>query len=338
MPKKPHRHLTFQELLEKQQKRQEEAERYADGVKPSMKRRSQLNDYYARHFYMITMAVDGRRSLLGTLTGDPEQPLGNPQAPQLVPSPLGDAVTRCFHDISTYYPETYPFMLQLMPDHIHFLLLVKRDTDVHLGSIIKGFKVGCTKAFRALTGEEGSLFETGYNDKIVTAFGKLEAFKRYLNDNPRRAIMKRQNPDFFRVRRDITIERYTLSGLGNHFLLQRPLKARVQLSRRLEAKDIEAEVQRFMALAEGGTVLVSPGISPAEKAVLRAAYERHLPVISILTNGFGEFAKPGGAFFDACAEGRMLFLSPWEHHNEKRKIKREECLYLNDIAAAVCRF
>lgn len=58
MPKKPHRHLTFQELLEKKQKRQEEAERYADGVKTSMKRRSQLNDYYARHIRLYNYAYE----------------------------------------------------------------------------------------------------------------------------------------------------------------------------------------------------------------------------------------------------------------------------------------
>ena len=44
----------------------EEKRRFAGEKKPSMKRRSAINNYYGRHVYMLTLAVEGRRSLLGT--------------------------------------------------------------------------------------------------------------------------------------------------------------------------------------------------------------------------------------------------------------------------------
>ena len=43
---------------------------FAGELKPSMKRRSLDHDYHSRHIYMITLAVEGRRPLLGRLVGD----------------------------------------------------------------------------------------------------------------------------------------------------------------------------------------------------------------------------------------------------------------------------
>lgn len=69
--------------------------RFAGEKVPSMKRRSNINNYYGRHIYMVTMAVEGRRPLLGTLTGSSTIVDGLPGAPQVVPTSLGQEVIRC---------------------------------------------------------------------------------------------------------------------------------------------------------------------------------------------------------------------------------------------------
>lgn len=33
---------------------------------------------------------------------------------------------------------------------------------------------------------------------------------------------------------------------------------------------------------------------------------------------------------------QLLILAPWEHHNEKLAIKRNQCLQLNEMAKAIC--
>ena len=91
-----------------------------------------------------------------------------------------------------------------------------------------------------------------------------------------------------------------------------------------------------MEQARNGAVLVSPSISPGEKAVMKAAFEHGYPIIILQENGFAPLAKPGGRRFDACARGQLLMLAPWERHNERRDIKRGQCLELNDMAAAIC--
>ena len=53
-------------------------------------------------------------------------------------------------------------------------------------------------------------------------------------------------------------------------------------------------------------ILVSPSISPGEKAVMRNAFDRGYPLIILQENGSADLAKPGGRRMDACAEGRLL--------------------------------
>ena len=45
--------------------------------------------------------------------------------------------------------------------------------------------------------------------------------------------------------------------------------------------------------------------------------------------------KPGGSQFDACAEGRLLLIAPWPHHNERLTITRAQCNVLNAIAREI---
>ena len=70
----------------------------------------------------------------------------------------------------------------------------------------------------------GLLFARGYNDRLLLRAGQLEAWLRYLEDNPRRLLMKREYPDLFRVQRNVEAAGTTLSAIGNRFLLSHPFK------------------------------------------------------------------------------------------------------------------
>ncbi len=166
--------------------------------------------------------------------------------------------------------------------------------------------------------------------------GQLETWKHYLADNPRRLLMKREHPDLFRVQRNVQAAGLTFSAIGNRFLLERPVLVQVQCSRRLTETEVAATVLHFLVRARGGAVLVSPAISPGEKAVMRAAFDEGLPLIYLEENGFTDLAKPGGRRMEACARGQLLILAPWAHHNERLTIQRQQCLQLNEIARRLC--
>lgn len=182
----------------------------------------------------------------------------------------------------------------------------------------------------------GLLFERSYNDKLLVQDGQLQRWYDYLADNPRRLLMKREHPDFFRVQRGLTVGALSFSAIGNYFLLQRPVLMQVQCSRRLTNEEIQSKVDDFLKAASQSAVLVSPSISLGEKAVMRAAFDRGFPLIILQENGFTDLAKPGGKRMEACAEGRLLILAPWQHHNERIVISRDQCLSLNDMARQIC--
>lgn len=305
---------------------------WAGDLKPSMKRRRVGHDYQSRCVYMITLVVKERRPLLGTLTGDGET------TPAIVePTALGQAVIQNLVNIPQFYPEIDIWTFQLMPDHLHAIIFVKERIPVHLGKVLNGFKVGCNRVYKELVDSDlPGLWEEGYNDMILERVGQLQRMKAYIHDNPRRLAIKRGHPDLFQVQRNITVGNYTFAALGNVFLLDAPSLMQVQCTRKLTLQQINDTIQQFLSHAQNGAVLVSPSISPGEKAVMKAAFERGFPVIVLQENGFVPLAKPGGRRFDACAQGRLLMLAPWEHHNDKRVIKRSQCLDLNEMARVIC--
>ncbi len=331
---------------------------FAGEKKPSMKRRGIDHDYTRRGTYLLTLVVEGRRPLLAAVSGTSSEP-------RVTLTALGTSVRDEWLGIGRYYPQVECIGLQLMPDHLHAILQVKEQLPCHLSTVVRGIKTGCGRAYRRLfptyaatqsqqttaappsqqtTGsrsgshpEHGLLFEPGYNDRFLKDKGQLETWKHYLADNPRRLLMKREHPDLFRVQRGLMVAGISFSAIGNRFLLQRPERLQVKCSRRLTEAEVSARVDYFLKAAAEGAVLVSPAISPGEKAVMRAAFDRGYPLVLLQENGFTDLAKPGGQRMDACARGQLLILAPWTHHNERITIRRGQCLQLNDMAAALCK-
>ena len=180
------------------------------------------------------------------------------------------------------------------------------------------------------------LFTKGYNDLILRSYDELPTWQNYLRDNPRRLMMKRANPEWLRPFFGLKVGATTYSSIGNQALLRSPRRIAVRVSRRLDSHQIEMEKARYLDMARQGAVLVSPAISPGEKQVMRAAFDAGLPTIVLVENGFTPLTKPKGEQFDACAEGRLLLLAPWEHHNEKRTITAYQCQQLNLMAIEIC--
>ena len=68
---------------------------FAGAKQPSMKRRSNLNNYYGKHIYMLTLVVEGRRLVLGELVvGTENGTKGNGAYIKL--TPLGEAAAASF--------------------------------------------------------------------------------------------------------------------------------------------------------------------------------------------------------------------------------------------------
>lgn len=309
---------------------------WAGDAVPSMKRRRVGHDYHGRCIYMLTLVVEGRRQLLGHVSCDGENDVA------MIPSELGAAILKELGEISRHYPAIKVLSHQLMPDHLHFIVFVREPIPRHLSHVVSSFKVGCNRIYRRFR-QQGViadalpvLWEQGYNDKILEGKDYLSRMMKYIDDNPRRLALKQQHPDYFTVQSNVLAGGYTFAALGNVFLLKAPRLVQVQCTRRLTTQQINDTCRNFLNQAQNGAVLVSPAISPGEKAVMRAAFEEGFPIIILQENGFAPLAKPGGKRFDACAQGKLLLLAPWEHHNTRTAIRRQQCHALNDMAQAIC--
>ena len=279
---------------------------------------------------MITLVVKGRRPVLGTVCRPDES---HPQ-PWFNPSPLGERIAACWREIPLFYPQVRFLALQLMPDHLHGIIHVTEQLPRHLGHVINGFKVSCNRVARSqsLT----PLWEEGYNDRILQGKGQLNAMFQYLKDNPRRLWIKRNHPELFKTQQDITIGDKNVTVMGNRFLLDSPNKIVVKCSRKMTDEEIERAIARFLMMAQRGAVLVSPRISPGEKAVMDMVQAAGFPFIQLLENGFSPMWKPGGAMFSACASGQTLLVAPWPHHSDRHTITRDQCNRLNELATLIC--
>ena len=304
----------------------------------SMKRRKVGHDYCGVCMYMVTVCVLDRRPLLAYLR-DAD---GAHERPWVELSDLGQIVNNQWQRLYEKFPQVRTLWLQVMPDHIHGIVYVTQRLNRPLGHVVSYFKARCTAAMRDLSqcSETQSrstlqLWETGFNDRILHGKGQLDRWINYLMDNPRRLWIKRYHRDWFTAKRGTTIGTTAVTTMGNEFLLDWPMKVQVQCSRRLSNQEISEFGDRIMEQAANGAVAVSPCISPGEKVVMKRLFEAGYPQIILLENGFSPIDKPQGRQFDACAEGRILLIAPWEHHNERRLISRAQCLALNNLAAEI---
>ncbi len=359
--------------------------------KPTMKRRMDEHDYTERCIYMITLAVEGREPVLGTLAGRVDAPKESSDFPHVALSPIGQCVDKALGQINSFYPQVKLIGRQIMPDHLHFILFVTERIPVPLGTIITGFKAGCRKAIRAAAGnpaagnpaaeqqgtqqqgtqpakqqgtqpvewsavlqptlsqrtskqpaapsrlqQPGILWEHGYHDRVLYGKNQLEAMLNYIHDNPRRLMVKRSRSAYFRSF-TIRIDGVLLYAYGNLELLKAPRLLSVKCSRSITDSQLQEQCSSLLLQKTEGGVLVSPFISKGERTIESAAIECGMPIIKLMENGFAPFFKPWGGYFDLCAAGKLLLLSPYEYHTERVALSRAVCMQLNAIAEMICR-
>ena len=165
-------------------------------------------------------------SPLGLVSGVATPGLEAAASSYIALTPAGEAVKGEFLRIGEHHPEIKPLFIQVMPDHVHFIIHVTKPMARPLGQAIAGFKAGSSKAAIG----KGGLWAEGFQDTILFHEGQLDSMFTYLRDNPRRLAVKQLFPELFRVRNDLCLK-LPRQDSGNREL---PLSAR---DRSLQAQD-----------------------------------------------------------------------------------------------------
>lgn len=105
---------------------------------------------------------------------------------------------------------------------------------------------------------------------------------------------------------------------------------------RSDAPFFERQRAAVLRAAREGAVIVSAFVSPKEREIGRLLLKEQLPVIEVCDNGFGDRYKPSGKSFYACAENRLVQISPWNYeYCRDLAVNREVCLVMNELARVI---
>jgi hypothetical protein len=213
-----------------------------------------------------------------------------------------------------------------------------------------------------------SLWEEGLTDSILWTEERYERAKAYIADNPRRLALKRNHPELFAIRRDLSV-RLALgengqeleghfAAIGNDRLLRQVDFHQVQCSRRYFAyardkygkplkkaapatctPEFEQICEEALEAAKAGAVLVNPCISQGEREIARRAFVAGARMIVLKNKGFAPLYKPEGALFDALVKGRLLMMAPsaWPYQTQEKAMTREDACALNRLAQLIAR-
>lgn len=316
---------------------------YAE-LKHNKLRRADFHDYFAPCFYLITFVKNP----------SPEVPLFS----TLVNNGLvistdfswsGWAIYNGINSFAKDFPFIRVWRYVIMPDHVHIILYVTIRTELHLGKYVGYLKTACTQALhkkamiRNHTNEP--IFEAGFNDRILFAKqeNQLDIWTNYVLDNPRRLWLMRSTPEFFSKTSIVNSDKFPsqlwlpehkplIQLYGNRLLLQYPELCVVKFSHKFSAGEWQKKRREALRVAKNGGVLVSPFIHKEEKAIFEEGLLLGAKVIKVIYDGFLDRAKPQGADFYHCAEGRMLLAAMNSGVYTATRINRDLCRRMNGLA------
>ena len=298
--------------------------------------RSFHHDYFKPFIYHIIFKKQKNCKDFGYLRGNSEFLPGQHGAPYVYLSPLGRSILNGLYSFDKKYPEFQKFHFMIMPDHIHVILYKKEYTSISFDKYMERFKEMMLEKYNSDTGRNlkpGDVFTPGITDKPLYEHRSLDVWYKYLDANPYRRMKILQNPKFFERRYNLKIGNEVVEAYGNIFLLSNPDKYAVRMRRRFTLQMVETHKSEALYEAQRGSVLVSPFVADAEKAVLDLAEKSEAKLIKIKYEKLGEKYKPARHEFDLCGAGRLLILSIGLEPGTFRSYS--VCTRMNELAAAI---
>lgn len=288
-------------------------------------KRAHWHDYRSPGRYLITLSKSPNIPVFCRIAGDWRLPVGTRGSSYTLWSPIGRVISDKIYHISEIHPALRAEQYIVMPDHVHILLWVQSMLPEPLGLFIARFKTNINVA----TGLN-HIFEDGFNDQIVTNKRDLNTIFNYIRSNPYRLAVRFANPDFFSRIYKIEIGNKFYSTYGNIHLLSNPFKEQVVIHRADGVAKKQSDRDRWLYTAANGGVLVSPFISPTERAIRTEAEALGAKIILFTHEAFPERFKPAAHDFGLCTEGRLLIISLGLPHHTP--LTRDLCLLMNSLA------
>ena len=305
--------------------------------------------------YHVTFAVEGRVPLLGELQGlasDVARPsvinekkrTSSLATVQL--TPFGFAVSDDLRSFEERHDGVTVCAKQLMPDHLHVVLWVKKNTGRSILQDLHGFQIGVTNIAKEMGVWPPVHVHNGEAcDAVVGAHvfskpfvrtlshkGQLRSMIDYVHANPDNAWMRRLHPEMYVIRRNVVRAGLRFDAMGKARLLDYPDRQVVALSRSLTDSEIQQEVHKALLRAEQGAVTYTAAINVGERTVARRVREAGYPLVVMMLDGFpaegsetARYFHPSGVYHNACGLGLLYLMAPYkENYDDSRLIERTD--------------
>lgn len=305
-----------------------------------------------RKFFFLTVCVEGRAGVLSRIGDDAAVAL----------TPEGERIAAFWRETHRRNPALTASNFVIMPDHVHLLLIADFDKDPAFDPIdwIHDFMRQTAPSVDAGSSGAGPRFVAPWRWSrdfyLVLSFDsrQLKAIRRYIKLNPARKLWKLRHADRFACHRDFRSALFAKlpprrwDGLGNLALFGSPFLFHVRLTLKKTVEEHKAAIDEIAERARQGEIPVSGFLSPGEKEALRRLKaEPHARFVKLLPCALPPRYDPSAEDSRELAAGRMAIVSgfpgtpPVSALDMRRNPSaahefRQNCLALNDIAAALC--
>lgn len=316
--------------------------------------------------YHLTFVVAGRRRLLGEIVGevaDVTRPFYKNLTTRVPAvdergalamvrlSPFGKAVSSDLNGIEERYQGAITICRKMvLDDHLHVVLWVHRNIGKSILEVAHGFRQGMTHIAQdmgvwprrqvAMSAGTCNVPELPYHVfekpfvRTLSHAGQLADMCNYVVLNAYRKYMRRKHPDLFTMHKETVVGGLRYRSMGNHWLLDWPERQVVMCSRSMSEEAVQRQLEQVMSRAELGAVTYTAAKSMGERVIARAVREAGWPLVVLMLDGFppaGSEAerhyKPGGVYFDACLNGKLLLQEAYEeNYANPEVIERTEAM------------
>lgn len=306
---------------------------------PNFLKRRIGHDYCRPARYLLTLMKASEIGILSEVNGSPYVRCPDANAPATKLTEDGAVVERALQIWQEKYPQLRVERYVIMPDHVHVCVFVHSYLKPGLSRAVSNLMGKATRLRHDSLPEEirpkemVSFFSKGYNDRIAFTNEQWMRQLDYVADNPRRYLIKKIFPEYYRNVWIVTSGERSFHAMGNIFLLKNPDMQAVRFSRRFSNEEYENYIVFWKRCVANMGVLVSPFIHPKEKEMRKYAVENGASIIRICEKGFEERFAPQGEEFELMAEGRLLLVALLEYKHEGNALSYGKAQEMNGLAA-----
>jgi REP element-mobilizing transposase RayT len=175
-------------------------------------------NYTSPGAYLVTICAADRRCLFGEIVVD-----------AMHSNAWGDTVAACWNEIPAHFRNVRLDAFVLMPNHAHGILIIEDasvcggtacraptidpasstiqrfgvPTAQSLPTVVRSFKAAATKRIRELAGRPHlEIWQSNYHEHVIRNEDSLNEIRRYIQENPLRWALDRDNPANIRSNRE----------------------------------------------------------------------------------------------------------------------------------------